>query len=230
MIVANNLLLLGWRLQRALKRNLYWHLQPRVPAGNADQSGRWTDEGGAVIRVQSRPRGPGGGPPRRISGRTVDVTPSQATRLEISHAQMQAAVRRVRELEPRWKPIPSLYETVEGKIAANQAATRQALDRLFELQRIGIRPGTFAAESQPARSPSRRWTAEEIRENNRIGRKYGCHSCGTQNPGTRNGDFILDHQYPNALNPSGMRQRILPHCLICSTSQGGHITSLKRGK
>ncbi len=226
-LAGGRLLLAGWRLQYALKRNSSWHLQPRVPAGSPD-GGQWTD-GGSVIRVQNRPRSLGGGM-RRIAGRQVDITPAQATRLEISHAQMQAAVRRVRELEPRWKPIPSAYETVEGEIAANNAAARQALDRLAVLQRRGIGPGPYAVESQPARGPGRRWTAEEIRENNRIGRKFGCHTCGTKDPGTPNGNFIGDHQHPNALNPLGRAQRIYPHCLACSMAQGGNITSLKWGK
>jgi hypothetical protein len=226
-IAGGRILLAGWRLQYALKLNPQWRLQPRVPAGNSD-GGRWTD-GGSVIRVQHRPRGSGGGT-RRIAGRQVDITPAQATRLEISHAQMQAAVRRVRELEPRWRPRPNLYETVEGEIAANEAATRQALDRLFELQRMGIGPGPYAVESQPARGPSRRWTAEEIRENNRIGRTYGCHTCGTKDPGAPTGNFIGDHQHSNALNPRGRVQRIFPHCLRCSRIQGGFVTALKKKK
>lgn len=32
------------RLQRTLKRNPYWHLQPRVPAANPD-GGQWTESG-----------------------------------------------------------------------------------------------------------------------------------------------------------------------------------------
>ncbi len=143
-IAGGRMLVAGWRLQHALKRNTRWHLQPRVPAGNSD-GGQWTDAGeSSVIFVQNRPRGRGGGT-RQIAGRQVDITPAQATRLEISHAQMQAAVRRVRELEPRWKPRPSAFETVEGEIAANQGATRQALDRIAELQRKGIGPGPHAA-------------------------------------------------------------------------------------
>jgi hypothetical protein len=179
--------------------------------------------------VQNRPRGSGGGT-RQIAGRQVDITPAQATRLEISHAQMQAAIRRVRELEPRWKPRPSAYETVEGEIAANEAAARQALDRIFELQRRGIGLGPFAVESQPARGPGRKWTAEEIRENNRIGRTYGCHTCGTKDPGTPSGNFIGDHQHANALNRRGREQRIFPHCLRCSRIQGGYVTALKKKK
>lgn len=202
-----------------------WHLQPRVPASNSD-GGRWTD-GGSVIRVQNRPRGSGRST-RRIAGREVDITPAQATRLEISHVQTQAAVRRVRELEPRWKPRPSAYETVEGEIAANEAAARQALDRLFELQRNGIGPGPYAVESQPARGPSRRWTAEEIRENNRIGRTYGCHTCGTRDPGTGRANFFLDHQLPNAWNSPGRPQRPFPHCATCSGRQGNWLKRNKR--
>lgn len=226
-IAAGCVLVAGWRLQYALKRNTRWHLQPRVPAGNSD-GGQWTDGGsGSVIFVQNRPGGRGGGP-RQIAGRQVDLTPAQATRLEISHSQMQAAIRRVRELEPRWKPRPSAYETVEGEIAANQGATRQALDRLVELQRVGIGPGAFAVESQPARSPNRRWTAEEIRENNRIGRTYGCHTCGTRDPGTGRSNFFLDHQLPNAWNSPGRLQRLFPHCATCSGRQGNWLKRNKR--
>ena len=219
-IAGGRLLLAGWRLQYALKRNTSWHLQPRVPAGKPD-GGQWTD-GGSLIRVQNRPRGSGGGT-RRIAAREVDITPAQATRLEISHAQMQAAIRRVRELEPRWRPRPSTYETVEGEIAANEAAARQALDRVFELQRRGIGPGPFAVESQPARSPSRRWTADEIRENNRIGRTYGCHGCGTKDPGSWSGNFYLDHQLPTVWSPTGLAQRLFPHCATCSRRQGNWL-------
>ena len=216
------------QLREVLKFNPNWSSQPRVPAGNPD-GGQWTDGGGRVIAVQARPPGPRGGAPRRIGGNWRDITPEQATRLEISHAQMQAAVRQVQRLEPRWKPRPSLYETVEGEIAANTAARREAENRYNELQRMGVAPGPFAVESQPARGPSRKWTIEEIFENNRLGRLYGCHTCGTKEPGTPRGNFIPDHQVPTALNGNGRLQRLFPQCLTCSSKQGGHVTSLKRG-
>jgi len=200
--------------------------QPRVPAGNPD-GGQWADGGGGgnLIRIQSGRRGPRGDAPRRIGGRWVEGTPAQLTRLDISHSQMQAAVRRVQELELRWKPTPSAYETIEGQIAANEAATREALNRFFELQRRGIGLGPFAVESQPARSPSRHWTVGEIRENNRIGSKYGCHTCGTNDPGTKNGNFVLDHQRPTALSSEGEAQRVFSQCRTCSNRQGGSVTS-----
>jgi hypothetical protein len=229
-IAANRVLLAGERFRRALKAGFHPD-EPRVPAGNPGRGGRWTDEGGVgadVILVQSRgPRGEE--PPERIAGRLFDATPAEEARLEISHAQMQAAVLRVQQLDPNWKPRPSLYETIEGEITANEAATREAQDRLYELSRVGIGPGPFAVESQPAKGPSRRWTAEEIRENNRIGRTYGCHTCGTRDPGTPDDRFILDHQDSNALNKDGRAQRIYPHCAACSRAQGGYISALKKG-
>lgn len=199
-----------------------------MPAGSSD-GGQWTDgDVESLIIAQSVPRRPGGGGTRRIGGRWTDANPAQATRLEISHAQMQAAIRQVRKIDPAWKPRPSLYETIEGAIAANEAATREAQARLRELQTVGIGPGSFAVESQPARSPARNWTKSEIRENNRIGREYGCHTCGTMQPGTRSGNFFVDHQLPNAWNPSGGPQRLFPHCATCSARQGNWIWRNKR--
>jgi hypothetical protein len=157
----------------------------------------------------------------------VEATPAEEALLEISHAQMQAAVRRVQQLDPNWKPGPSLYETIDGEIAANEGATREAQDRLYELSRVGIGPGPFAVESQAARGPGRNWTAAEIRENNRIGRTYGCHTCGTKDPGTRSGNFFVDHQPPNARNNRGQPQRIFPHCMICSARQGNWLSRNK---
>lgn len=167
----------------------------------------------------------------RPGGLWVDLStrrqPRRHARLEISHAQLQAAVRRVQQLDPNWKPRPSLYESIEGEITANEAAAREAQDRLYELSRVGIGPGPFAVESQPARGPGRRWTADEIRENNRIGRTYGCHTCGTKDPGTRSGNFFVDHQPPNARNNRGQPQRIFPHCMICSARQGNWLSRNK---
>lgn len=45
-IAGGRVLVAGWRLQYALKRNSRWHLQPRVPAGNSD-GGQWTDDDGS---------------------------------------------------------------------------------------------------------------------------------------------------------------------------------------
>ncbi len=226
-IAANRVLLAGERFRRELKAGFHPN-EPRIPAGNPGIGGQWTDEGGVsarVVRVQSRgPRGEE--PPERIAGRLFDATPAEEARLEISQAQMQAALRRVQQLDPNWKPRPSLYETIEGEITANEAATREAQDRLYELSRVGSGPGPFAVESQPARGPGRSWTAAEIRENNRIGRTYGCHTCGTKDPETASGNYVLDHQAPIRLNRNGLPMRIYPHCALCSARQGDIVNHL----
>ena len=87
-----------------------------------------------------------------------------------------------------------------------------------------LRPGPFAKESIPAKNgASRRFTALERSEINRIGNKYGCHTCGAKTPGTKSGNWILDHQDPNALNAKNKAQRFYPHCLACSQRQGGEV-------
>jgi hypothetical protein len=42
-LAAGRILMAGWRLQYALKYNPNWESQPRVPAGNGDPSGEWSD-------------------------------------------------------------------------------------------------------------------------------------------------------------------------------------------
>jgi hypothetical protein len=142
---------------------------------------------------------------------------------------MQAAVRRVQQLDPNWKPRPSLYETIDGEISANEAATREAQDRLYELQHGGIGFGPYAVEWQELRRTGRRPTAAEVRENDRIGREYGCHTCGTKDPGTPNGRFIFDHQPATRLLEPGGKQYGLPHCFFCSPTQGGYVRSIVTG-
>ncbi len=213
--------------------------QPRVPAGNPD-GGQWTSEGGAgagsgrndprilsdttpgndwkpgAQYVQSRARGG----PVLINGRMVTPTPGQAARLTVAEAQARGAIARVREIDPNWRPSPSAYESVEGLIRAHEADARQAEQRFVDLQRHGIGPGPFANESISARGPERDFTPEERREINRIGNEAGCHTCGIRDPGTTSGNFVPDHQPPNALNPNNKSQRLYPHCIYCSDNQG----------
>lgn len=222
----------GNDLHRSLKAS-FRPDEPRIPAGSPG-AGQWTDGGGGVgtgsgsahiIRIGGEERD--AEDLRNIAGRLFDATPAEAARLDISQEQMEAAVRRVQQLDPKWQPRPSLYETPAGEIAANEAAAREAQERLFELQRMGIGPGPFAVESQPARGPGRRWTAEEIRENNRIGETYGCHTCGTKEPGTTSGNYFLDHQKPSALLQEDEGQRIYPQCATCSARQGSYVRQLR---
>jgi hypothetical protein len=232
------------KYRRLLHARKYSPDQPRVPAGNPG-AGQWTNGGTSGGAGRNDPRvvsdatpdnewkpgaqyaaGRGGraSVPVRIGGRIVEVEPGQAARLAEAEARAQGAMRRVRELDPAWKPTPSLRDSVEGEIRAAEAEAREAEARLIELARNGIGPGLFARKSIPARGPDRNFTAEERREINRIGSQFGCHTCGTFDSGTPSGNYVLDHQPPTAWNPFGRQQDLYPQCLACSLRQGNWIS------
>ncbi|KAB2949462.1 MAG: hypothetical protein F9K19_23865 [Rhizobiaceae bacterium] len=160
-----------------------------------------------------------------ISGRMQRVSPGEETAIATTHSQMLGAIAKVREIEPNWRPTPQLYVSVRELIRANKATYKEALRRYGELQDAGIAPGRFCVEWQPARGPERNWTAAEIRENNRIGAKFGCHTCGTKESGLPDNRFVLDHQPPTATNHLSRPQSLFPQCVICSRKQGGWITN-----
>ena len=194
--------------------------QPRVPAGNSG-GGRWA--GGLTLVQQRTPRGSA---PRRIMGTWLDATPNQITRLEISHFEMWRAIAAVRRIEPRWKPEPQAYESIEGQIRASNAVAADARFRLYQHVRPKIAPGTFAREWFPAPPTNRRLRVDEQSEVDRLGRLHGCHTCGSRDPLTRSGRFFGDHQMPKSL---GTPLRIYPQCLQCSCTQGG-FTRVHKGK
>jgi hypothetical protein len=124
--------------------------QPRIPRGNPD-GGQWTDGGGSgtgsaqAQPISSRPRGSG---TVRIGGRLIRATPAQQMRLVVSNARARAAERQVREIDPNWRPTPSLHETVEGAIAANERIVREAEARLGDLGG-GLRRGHISEIVSP---------------------------------------------------------------------------------
>ena len=133
--------------------------QPRVPAGNRD-GGQWTSSGGSA----------GGGLVHLVSSRRQAVqvrvgrsyqpaTPAQSMRLANASAWARNARDRVREIEPNWKPRPSLMETVEGPIRALEAAAREADARYHDLTRsdprFGIGGNQGPALGEPPAGPSR---------------------------------------------------------------------------
>ena len=216
--------------------------QPRVPAGSSD-GGQWTSgeggTGGGEVLSDATPDGwkpgaqyaqartPRG--PVQINGHWVQPTPAQAARLSIAEARAREAINRVQELDPTWRPTPGVYQSVEGLIRTREGEAQQAQVRFAELQRHGIGLGQFAGELIQARGPERNFTASEHREINRIGRETGCHTCGTFEPGTPRGNFVLDHQLPTRWNPLGKTQRLFPQCATCSQRQGGWITNNAEG-
>lgn len=157
------------------------------------------------------------------------ATPGQQAQLTATTIQAQAAIRRVQEIDPRWRPPASMSEGIEGAILSNQAAVRQAEVRLLELRGMGLLPGPFARESIPD-PVGRRLREEEQSEINYLGRIFGCHTCGSTEPRTRNGDHIGDHQRPTSINSAGAIQRLYPHCGICSARQGGFLSGILRRK
>jgi hypothetical protein len=224
-----NLMQLGYRAAaaavqaRALSLSLHMKAgfrpgQLRVPAGNSD-GGQWADGGSTSRATPISHRGPRQGSHRRIMGRSQAVTPAQAIRLDASTAEMREAIRAVAKIDPTWRPPPQLFETVEGNIQANQATTRDAWFRVYELRSPRIGPGPFQAEWLPATGTGR-LSREQQRKINEIGRRRGCHRCGCKTPGTLRGGFIGDHQMPSSL---GTPLRLYPHCITCSCSQGGIV-------
>jgi hypothetical protein len=91
-----------------------------------------------------------------------------------------------------------------------------------------LKVGPFAGKSIPARGPGRDFTRDERRQIDEIGYDTGCHTCGTKNPGTKSGHFILDHQPSSALNVNNKPQNLYPHCLNCSLRQGGEVRQARQ--
>ena len=216
--------------------------QLRVPAGRPS-GGQWTSGGGGTGRTDRRVlsdaapddlQKPGAqlaqaGRPRarprrvRINGRWHTPTRGQEARLTTVGGRARRALKQVHERDPKWKPRPSLEETIEGRIRRLEGEAREAEARLRELLDHGIGPGRYAVNSIPARGPGRITNIEDIRANNRNGEMHGCHVCGGHLPRTLRGNYILDHQPPTAWNPLGRPQRIYPQCTSCSSRQGAWI-------
>ena len=105
----------------------------------------------------------------------------------------------------------------------SSVAPLQTLASEGEDARNMLQPGPYAKEFIPAPDSGKQFS-ETVREQiDRIGYTNGCHSCGTRDPGTKSRHFIPDHQPPSALKKPGQAQKLYPHCLTCSLSQGGQV-------
>jgi rare lipoprotein A (peptidoglycan hydrolase) len=93
-----------------------------------------------------------------------------------------------------------------------------------------FKPGKYAKRSIPARSTSSRLRAKERRVLNKIGNKYGCHSCGVKSPGIKSKNWIADYQPVTRLKRKGQKQRLYPHCSSCSSKQGGYASQYGKRK
>jgi hypothetical protein len=111
--------------------------------------------------------------PLIIRGRLVEPEPGQASRLFEAQTRAEKTIARVREIDPKWRPRPSAYESVEGLIRAYEADAEQAQARLRELTAPLLptipreRPPTASGRNDIARAAARwlarRWLAQEQR-------------------------------------------------------------------
>ncbi len=109
-----------------------------------DDRGRFTFAPDGQQVVQNAPRGGSGRRPR--DPLLPEATSGQHNRLVTSQQRAQEAVRRVQELDPTWRPTPSISEGVEGRIAENIARAREAEAKLGELLPRGF--GSYESYAQ----------------------------------------------------------------------------------
>lgn len=172
----------------------------------------------------------GGGGSSNRGGRAFGVEPAQVN-ARIRAANFQSHIEAIRKLEPNnrelsyvapkgWVPTQRDVARIHEELLRARERTRG--ERLPDRNTLEV--GPYASESIAARSTKRDFTAQKRAEINRIGSRSGCHTCGTREPGTPLGNFVLDHQPTSRLNPRGGAQRLFPQCLSCSARQGGEVT------
>lgn len=125
----------------------------------------------------------------------------------------------------------SIVLKAEAKAEAKAAAKAEAkaISKEAVSNNGTLTKGPFAGEGYPAvNGHSRNFTTVEKQAIREQGYTLGCHTCGQKNPGTKSGNFILDHQPANALVPNGWPQTFYPQCIFCSNTQGGIISGMKR--
>ena len=201
------------------------------PAQPRDPDGRWSETGGGtsgqrlVVPVSGqetkrdleRQREETGEPPPDVASAEVPVLkplPGVAPHGPMSNVPMPIP------------PKPPVQVPASAPEAARPAYSPADPPAAVPPNLPGIvGPGPFAREAIPA-GPSRELNAEQRRENNTNGYKWGCHWCGTKDPGTLSSNFVGDHQPPTALTPHGEQQFIYPHCWTCSNRQGGYISGM----
>ncbi|MDJ0684547.1 MAG: hypothetical protein QNJ84_07595 [Alphaproteobacteria bacterium] len=76
-------------------------------------------------------------------------------------------------------------------------------------------------------------TAAQRRAVNEIGKRHGCHRCGSKDPGTKSKQYAVDHQPSIRVLiddlPKDTPVRFYPHCIGCSNKQG-NIVRFRKAK
>jgi hypothetical protein len=148
--------------------------QPRVPAGHSD-GGQWMAVGGHAGRNDSAVLSdatpdnewvPGGqyAARGRRGSRSGELELGQANRQTTAQANAQDAIARVRQLDPSWRPTPSLSayppQSVEGLIRRYEAEAEEALGRLGELAQL--QAPLIIPRSRPSTAQERHKVAREV--------------------------------------------------------------------
>jgi hypothetical protein len=119
----------------------------------------------------------------------------------------------------------ALFSDDDTPVKADSDKERvEATDKAEGIDRtstIGL--GSFAARAIKAHRG--RPTSTEQEQINELGDEYGCHTCGATEPGTKYGDWVGDHQPPQALDEPKV---FVPQCLECARRQGGQVLQEKR--
>ena len=106
------------------------------------------------------------------------------------------------------------------------------IDRLKDFEPDNVQWMAKKEQQLSNDSKEQKSDAKELKEQqdkiNEIGNRDGCHTCGTNDPGTKSGNWIGDHQDPTKLNPECKPQRYYPQCKRCSDVQGGRLRWLKK--
>jgi len=152
---------------------------------------------------------------------TLITAPLEAEQMvmEAGATSESSVASKVDDVKPLINKVDEVIKPVLSKVEEVGTAAARAST---------LEPGPYAAESIPARSQARDFTTTERSQINEIGSTTGCHTCGITNPGTKSGNFVPDHQPISALTPAGVLQRLYPHCISCSKSQGGTVGSMVR--
>ena len=101
-----------------------------------------------------------GSVPVRIGGQWIEMELGQANRLFEAQTRAQAATARARELDPNWRPTPSIQKNVEVAIRAHEAEVERAEARIRELTRFQTSP--IIPRQRPAAARERNDVAREI--------------------------------------------------------------------
>jgi hypothetical protein len=70
-------------------------------------------------------------------------------------------------------------------------------------------------------------TPDDKRRVNEIGERTGCMTCGAASPGTKTGNWPVNHVPPRRLRIPGEPSLGGPHCLACQNAQGGTVNGIK---